>query len=66
MRLADKFAAPWTVRATEDGFAVDSAGGPTVARIHYVEGDMRLSEEEAFAVATVIARLPVLLARPRY
>jgi hypothetical protein len=73
MRQLEAFPAPWRVRRTAGGFAIDCADGPTVAFVYFVEGfnsqdlnKRRLSEDEARMVATEIARLPQLLLRPRY
>ena len=71
-RVTDHFPAPWSVRQTETGYAIDSAEGTTLALVD-VDGAVarlvnsrRLSKEDARRLAVTIARLPQLLARPQY
>lgn len=69
--VADRFPAPWSVRRTDEGFAIDSAEGTTLALVAFgmrAEGLNRapLGEDEAARMASAIAHLPVLLKRPQY
>ena len=70
--VTDHFPAPWSVRQTANGYAIDSAEGTLLALVDFdgataqLVNSRRLSREDARRLAVTIARLPHLLGRPQY
>ncbi len=70
-RKIRNFPAPWKVRRTAGGYAIDCADKISVAYVYFVDGfrtgleGRALTADEAWRIANDIARLPDLLAKPK-